>query len=101
MQRSSHRRRTTFPMRRWRGITAHGGDFTRQVLDALTSNPEVWGGTVFFLTFDENDGLFDHIPPPAVPSYNLDGTPAGKATLDVAGMYFRVFVESSGQFLFG
>jgi phospholipase C len=67
---------------------AHGGDFTRHVLDALTSNPDVWSETVFFLTFDENDGLFDHVPPPAVPSYNIDGTLAGKATLDVAGMYF-------------
>jgi phospholipase C len=67
---------------------AHGGDFTRQVLDALTSNPDVWSETVFFLTFDENDGLFDHVPPPAVPSYNIDGTLAGKSTLDVAGMYF-------------
>jgi phospholipase C len=68
---------------------AHGGNFTLQVLDALTSNPAVWSETVFFLTFDEKDGLFDHVPPPAVPSYNLDGTMAGKATLDVAGMYFK------------
>ena len=67
---------------------ARGGDFTHQVLDALTSNPEVWSKTVFFLTFDENDGLFDHVPPPAVPSYNNDGTLAGKATMDVDGMYF-------------
>ena len=65
-----------------------GADFTHQVLTALTSNPEVWGKTVFFLTFDENDGLFDHLPAPAVPSYNLDGTLAGKSTLDLAGMYF-------------
>jgi phospholipase C len=67
---------------------AHGGDFTRQVLDALTANSEVWGETVFFLAFDENDGLFDHMPLPAVPSYNVDGTLAGKSTLDLAGMYF-------------
>jgi phospholipase C len=40
------------------------------------------------LTFDENDGLFDHVPPPAVPSYNLDGTLAGKATLNLSGEYF-------------
>jgi phospholipase C len=67
---------------------ADGGNFTRDVLDALTSNPDVWSGTVFLLMFDENDGLFDHVPPPAVPSYNVDGSVAGKATLDVAGMYF-------------
>jgi len=64
-------------------------NFTHEVLSALTSNPEVWSKTVFFLTFDENDGLFDHLPAPAVPSYNLDGTLAGKSTLDVAGMYFH------------
>src|SRR5690606_18394985 len=66
-----------------------GADFTHEVLSALTSNPEVWSKTVFFLTFDENDGLFDHIPAPAVPSYNLDKTLAGKSTMDLAGMYFN------------
>jgi phospholipase C len=65
-----------------------GADFTHAVLTALTSNPEVWSQTVFFLTFDENDGLFDHLPAPAVPSYNNDGTIAGKSTIDLAGMYF-------------
>ncbi|SKB93200.1 phospholipase C [Parapedobacter luteus] len=64
-------------------------NFTHQVLSAITSNPEVWSKTVFFLTFDENDGLFDHLPAPAVPSYNLDGTLAGKSTLELAGMYFH------------
>jgi phospholipase C len=65
-----------------------GAEFTSQVLDALTSNPDVWGQTVMFLNFDENDGLFDHVPPPAPPSYNLDGSLAGKSTLDLAGEYF-------------
>lgn len=65
-----------------------GADFTHRVLDAITSNPDVWSKTVFFLTFDENDGLFDHLPAPAVPSYNLDGTLAGKSTIDLRGMYF-------------
>ncbi|MGV3762871.1 phosphocholine-specific phospholipase C [Parapedobacter sp.] len=64
-------------------------DFTHDVLTAITANPEVWSKTVFFLTFDENDGLFDHLPAPAVPSYNLDNTLAGKSTVDVAGMYFH------------
>lgn len=68
---------------------ARGGDFTHQVLEALTANPEVWSKTVFILTFDENDGLFDHVPPPAVPSYNNDGSLAGKSTVDLAGMYFN------------
>ena len=65
-----------------------GAEFTSRVLQALTANPETWGKTVLFLTFDENDGLFDHVPPPAPPSLNPDGTPAGKSTLDLAGEYF-------------
>lgn len=63
-------------------------DFTHKILDALTANPTVWSKTVFFVTFDENDGFFDHVPAPAVPSYNPDGTLAGKSTVDIAGMYF-------------
>ncbi len=65
------------------------GFFTHQILQALTSNPEVWSKTVFFLTFDENDGLFDHLPAPAVPSYNNDNTLAGKSTIPLEGMYFH------------
>jgi phospholipase C len=65
-----------------------GAAFTSRALDALTSNPEVWGETVLLLTFDENDGFFDHVPPPAPPSYNLDGSLAGKSTLALGGMYF-------------
>jgi phospholipase C len=67
---------------------ARGGDFTQRVLEALIANPDTWSKTVLFVTFDENDGLFDHVPPPAIPSYNLDGTLAGKSTIDVSGMYF-------------
>ncbi|HQR03640.1 MAG: phospholipase C, phosphocholine-specific [Proteobacteria bacterium] len=66
-----------------------GADFTRQILDALTANPEVWSKTVLFITFDENDGFFDHVPPPAIPSYNKDGTLAGKSTMPLDGMYFQ------------
>ncbi len=50
---------------------------------------EVWKGTAFFLTFDENDGYFDHVPPPAPPSYDLDGRAAGRSTVDLSGEYFH------------
>jgi phospholipase C len=65
-----------------------GAEFTARVLDALTANPEVWSQTVFFQTFDENDGLFDHLPPPAPPSLGPDGALHGGATFDLAGHYF-------------
>ena len=71
-----------------------GAEFTSRVLDALTSNPEVWSKTVFFLTFDENDGQFDHVPPPALPSYNGQ-TAARRQIHPRAGR--RIFLRSGTQ----
>ncbi|MGS0896748.1 phosphocholine-specific phospholipase C [Burkholderia stagnalis] len=49
--------------------TAGGGEwYVSNVLDALTSNPDVWASTVFFIMYDENDGVFDHVPPPVPPA---------------------------------
>ena len=41
-----------------------GAQFVSSVLSALTSNPKVWAKTLLLLTYDENDGFFDHVPPP-------------------------------------
>lgn len=46
---------------------AYGVEFIARVLEALTSNPKVWSRTAFILTYDENDGFFDHVPPPMPP----------------------------------
>ncbi|MFG1911223.1 phosphocholine-specific phospholipase C [Kribbella sp. NPDC048928] len=45
----------------------YGAWYISQVLDALTSNPEVWSKTALFITYDENDGFFDHVVPPYPP----------------------------------
>ena len=55
---------------------AQGADYVARVLDALTANPQVWSRTVLLLMFDENDGFFDHMPPPAPPSRDARGAPA-------------------------
>ncbi|MGE5617296.1 MAG: phospholipase C, partial [Candidatus Woesearchaeota archaeon] len=34
------------------------------VLNTLVSNPSVWAKTALLITFDENGGFFDHVPPP-------------------------------------
>jgi phospholipase C len=60
-----------------------GGWYAQQVLNALTADAEVWGKTVLLINFDENDGFFDHMPPPAVPSLDESGASAGGATCDV------------------
>lgn len=57
-----------------------GAWYTQQVLDALTAHPDVWSNTVLIVNFDENDGYFDHMPPPCPPS-RINGTLVGKTTL--------------------
>jgi phospholipase C len=46
---------------------AAGEWFTQQVLSALLASPTVWSKTVLFVMYDENDGFFDHVPPPTPP----------------------------------
>lgn len=59
---------------------AYGAEYTAQILDALTSNPEVWSKTVLFIMYDENDGFFDHVVPPQAPS----NASQGASTVDVS-----------------
>lgn len=40
-----------------------GSWFVSEVMEILTKNPETWKKTIFVLTYDENDGYFDHVPP--------------------------------------
>jgi phospholipase C len=50
---------------------AAGANFLASKLDAVAANQETWESTVFIINYDENDGLFDHVPPPVAPA----GTP--------------------------
>ncbi|QKW09924.1 phospholipase C, phosphocholine-specific [Streptomyces sp. NA04227] len=43
-----------------------------KVLDALASYPEEWRHTVLLINYDENDGFFDHVPPPVPPADNTE-----------------------------
>jgi len=52
---------------------ADGAFYIRAVLDALTANAKVWSRSVLFLNYDENDGFFDHVVPPAPPLANGEG----------------------------
>lgn len=59
------------------GAPWFGAWYVSEVLDILTQNPEVWKKTIFVLTYDENDGYFDHIAP-FVPPLTTDPS-QGKA----------------------
>ena len=51
--------------------TEYGEVVTANVLNTLVSNPSVWAKTALFVTYDENGGFFDHVPPTISPA----GTP--------------------------
>ncbi|GAA4899438.1 phosphocholine-specific phospholipase C [Streptomyces coeruleoprunus] len=52
-----------------------------KILDALGAHPEVWRHTVLLINYDENDGFFDHVPPPVPPAGTAEerwkGLPTG------------------------
>jgi phospholipase C len=72
----------------------NGMYYSSLVLDALVANPEVWSKTALFLMYDENDGWFDHVPPPTAPAGTAGEYLTAKAsflgdpdpgTLDITG----------------
>jgi phospholipase C len=92
----------------------YGSLYISEMLDILTQNPEVWKKTIFIVTFDENDGYYDHIPPFVAPDPKnpktgkcsngiptdmeyiyredelADGVPKGNARSGPVGLGFRV-----------
>ncbi|WP_372351792.1 phosphocholine-specific phospholipase C [Streptomyces sp. KL116D] len=59
----------------------HSATIVYKVLDALASHPDVWRKTAVFINYDENDGFFDHVPPPVpgadVTEEHWKGLPTG------------------------
>jgi phospholipase C len=62
-------------------MPADGAAFVAGKIDAIAANPDVWAKTVFILNYDENDGIFDHVPPPVPPAGKphefVNGLPIG------------------------
>jgi phospholipase C len=69
---------------------AQGADYTARVIDALTADPKVWARTVFLVMFDENDGFYDHMPPPSPPSRDVAGKLIGGSTVDLSAEHHLV-----------
>jgi phospholipase C len=65
---------------------AAGAEYVASKLDAIASNEDLWHKTLFIVTYDENDGLFDHVPPPVAPH----GTRGEYVGGEPIGLGFRV-----------
>ncbi len=66
----------------------YGAWFTSEILDILTKNPEVWKKTIFILTYDENDGYFDHVPPYVAPDPDDPATGKCSPGVNTTGVEF-------------
>ncbi|WP_199742771.1 phosphocholine-specific phospholipase C [Nocardia stercoris] len=63
------------------GPPVNGERFVSELLGALNADPNVLNSTALFITYDENDGFFDHVPPPSpaagVADEFVNGVPVG------------------------
>ncbi len=46
------------------GAPNDGAYYIARVLDALNTDPDTFNSTLVIVNYDENDGQFDHVPPP-------------------------------------
>ncbi|MDH6126583.1 phospholipase C, phosphocholine-specific [Kitasatospora sp. GP82] len=63
-----------------------GAHFVHMVMDALNADAGVFNSTILLINYDENDGFFDHVPPPTAPA----GTPGEFYNGTNIGLGFRV-----------
>jgi len=68
----------------------YGAWYISEVMDILTQNPEVWKKTIFILTYDENDGCFDHVPPFIPPHPTKQNTGVTSAGIDTSIEYVHL-----------
>lgn len=71
----------------------YGAWYVSEVLDILTKNPEVWKKTIFIVTYDENDGYYDHVPPFSIPDNKKPGTGKVSAGIETELEHVRLANE--------
>ncbi|WP_205513415.1 phosphocholine-specific phospholipase C [Longitalea arenae] len=80
------------PTSAWFGVW-----YISEVLDILTQNPEVWKKTIFILTYDENDGYYDHMPPFVAPDPQDPSTGSVSAGIDTSLEFVANEQQQSGK----
>jgi phospholipase C len=79
------------------GAPWYGAWYLSEVMDILTQNPEVWKKTIFVLTYDENDGYFDHVPPFVPPVPGQPGTGKVSKGIDPSVEYVTLAAQAAGR----
>lgn len=71
----------------------YGAWYVSEVLEILTKKPEIWKKTIFIITYDENDGYYDHVKPFVVPDLTKKDTGACSAGIDTEVEMVRLAKE--------
>ena len=70
-----------------------------RAINAIAANPEIWEHSAVIITYDESDGLYDHVPP-RILSYGPDGLPLARGVripLLLISPYARVHAVSHAE----
>ena len=76
------------------GSAWYGAWYIAEAINILIQNPNVWKKTIFILTYDENDGYFDHVPPFTAPHPTRPGSGVLSASIDAAVEYVEATPEA-------
>ena len=68
----------------------YGAWYIAEVFDILAQNPDVWKRTILMVTYDENDGYFDHVPPFVAPHPSRPETGRVTAGIDTSVEYVEL-----------
>jgi phospholipase C len=66
----------------------YGAWYVSEVMDILTENPDVWKKTIFIITYDENDGYFDHCCSYVAPDPNRPETGRSSSSIGPDGLEY-------------
>ncbi|MEO6930033.1 MAG: alkaline phosphatase family protein, partial [Chitinophagaceae bacterium] len=75
-----------------------GAWYLSECMDILTKNPEVWKKTIFVLTYDENDGYFDHQPPFVSPDPRNSSTGKVSPSIDPSSEFVTMDQEKKRNY---
>ena len=70
-----------------------------RVINAIAANKDIWEHSAIVITYDESDGLYDHVPP-RILSYGPDGLPIARGIripLLLISPYARVHAVSHAE----
>ncbi|MBB2155707.1 phospholipase C, phosphocholine-specific [Gluconacetobacter diazotrophicus] len=75
----------------------YGAWYVSEVMDILTENPDIWKKTIFIITYDENDGYFDHCCSYAAPDPTRPDTGRSSAGIGPDGLEYTTAKDETDR----